>query len=164
MSVSAICNRQVITIKADATILEAAQLMRNHHVGDVVVVKEAQIKSQNKTTEKTQNKNDKLIPLGIVTDRDLVIEVVATELDCKVITVSDIMVRPLSVIAENAGIFETIKLMTSKGIRRLPVVNAEGELVGIVTLDDLLILLSNEIGSLTKLVTRELKNETSSRR
>lgn len=160
MSVSAICNRQVITIKTDATILEAAQLMRNHHIGDVVVVKEA----QNKTTEKTQNKNDKLIPLGIVTDRDLVIEVVATELDCKVITVSDIMVRPLSVIAESAGIFETIKLMTSKGIRRLPVVNAEGELVGIVTLDDLLILLSNEIGSLTKLVTRELKNETSSRR
>jgi CBS domain-containing protein len=149
MSISAICNHEVVTVKADATVFEAAQLMRSHHVGDVVVVKE------------NQGKN---IPLGIVTDRDLVIEVVATELDCKVMTVSDIMVRHLSVVKENAGIFDTIKIMTSKGVRRLPVVDEHGTLTAIVTLDDLLILLSNEIGSLSKLVTRELKNETSSRR
>ncbi|TFW73061.1 CBS domain-containing protein [Methylotenera oryzisoli] len=149
MSISTICNHEVVTVRADATVFEAAKLMRNHHVGDVVVVKESQ---------------EQTIPLGIVTDRDLVIEVVATELDCKVITVSDIMVRHLSVVTESAGVFETIKMMTSKGVRRLPVVDKHGMLTGIVTLDDLLILLSNEIGSLTKLVTRELKNEASSRR
>lgn len=149
MSISTICNHEVVTVKADATVFEAAQLMRNHHVGDVVVIKDNQ---------------GKPIPLGIVTDRDLVIEVVATELDCKVITVSDIMVRHLSVVAEGTGILETIKIMTSKGVRRLPVVDGHGILTGIVTLDDLLIMLSNEIGSLTKLVTRELKNEASSRR
>ena len=149
MSISSICNHEVVTVKADATVLEAAQLMRSQHVGDVVVIKENQ---------------DQTIPLGIITDRDLVIEVVATELDCRVITVSDIMVRHLSVVKESAGVFETIKIMTSKGIRRLPVVDEHGSLIGIVTLDDLLILLSNEIGSLTKLVTRELKNEALSRR
>ncbi|PPC96999.1 CBS domain-containing protein [Methylotenera mobilis] len=149
MTISAICNHEVITVKADATIFEAAKLMRSHHVGDVVVINESQ---------------GKPIPLGIVTDRDLVIEVVATELDCKVMTVSDIMVRHLSVVTENAGVFETIKIMTSKGVRRLPVVDEHGMLTGIVTLDDLLILLSNEIGSLSKLVSRELKNEASSRR
>jgi len=149
MKITAICNHTVITVKADATIFEAAKLMRSHHVGDVVVINESQ---------------GKPIPLGIVTDRDLVIEVVATELDCKVMTVSDIMVRHLSVVTENAGIFDTIKIMTSKGVRRLPVVDEHGMLTGIVTLDDLLILLSNEIGSLSKLVTRELKNEASSRR
>jgi CBS domain-containing protein len=149
MSISTICNHEVITVKADATVFEAAQLMRHHHVGDVVVIKDNQGKS---------------VPLGIVTDRDLVIEVVATELDCKVMTVSDIMVRHLSVVKESAGIFETIKIMTSKGVRRLPVVDEHGVLTGIVTLDDLLILLSNEMGSLSKLVTRELKNEAASRR
>lgn len=149
MTISAICNHEVITVTANTTIFEAAKLMRSHHVGDVVVINENQ---------------GKPIPLGIVTDRDLVIEVVATELDCKVMTVSDIMVRHLSVVTENAGIFDTIKIMTSKGVRRLPVVDEHGMLTGIVTLDDLLILLSNEIGSLSKLVTRELKNEASSRR
>lgn len=149
MSIRTICSHEAVTVKADATVLEAAQLMRHRHVGDVVVVQDNQGKS---------------MPLGIVTDRDLVIEVVATELDCKVMTVSDIMVRPLSVIAENAGIFETIKLMTSKGIRRLPVVNNQGVLTGIVTLDDLLILLSSEIGAMAKLLTREIKKEASSRR
>ena len=149
MSISSICNHEVVTVKADATVLEAAQLMRSQHAGDVVVIKE---------------NLDQTIPLGIITDRDVVIEVVATELDCRVITVSDIMVRHLSVVKESAGVFETIKIMTSKGIRRLPVVDEHGSLIGIVTLDDLLILLSNEIGSLTKLVTRELKNEALSRR
>lgn len=149
MSISSICNHEVVTVKADATVLEAAQLMRSQHVGDVVVIKENQ---------------DQTIPLGIITDRDLVIEVVATELDCRVITVSDIMVRHLSVVKQSASVFETIKMMTSKGVRRLPVVDEHGSLTGIVTLDDLLILLSNEIGSLTKLVTRELKNEALSRR
>lgn len=99
MTIRTVCNHEVITVKEDATVFEAAQLMRNHHVGDVVVVKENQ---------------GKLTPVGIVTDRDLVIEVVATALDCKVITVSDIMVRHLSVLEESAGVFETIQTMTSK--------------------------------------------------
>ena len=149
MTIGAICNHKVITVKEEVTVFEAAKLMRSHHVGNVIVVKDD---------------NGKSVPLGIVTDRDLVIEVLATELDCKVITVGDIMVKHLSVIKESAGIFETIKTMTSAGVRRLPVLDDSGKLIGIVTLDDLLILLSNELGSLTKLITHELKNETLLRR
>lgn len=149
MTISAICNREVITVQHDATILHAATLMRQYHVGDVVVI---------------ENRKNKTVPVGIVTDRDIVIELVATELDCKVITVGDIVISKLTVIKDSAGVFEAIQLMADKGIRRLPVVDDDGGLIGIITLDDLLLLLSKELAALSKLVTREQKNEETKRR
>jgi CBS domain-containing protein len=148
MTIGTICNREVITVKAEATIFHAATLMRQYHVGDVVVIEE---------------RNGKIIPIGIVTDRDIVIELIATELDCKVITTGDIMTKNLTVIKENVGIFEAIQLMATKGVRRLPVVDENNGLCGIVTLDDLLMLLANEFNSLTKLISREQKNEETKR-
>jgi CBS domain-containing protein len=148
MTIGRICNHEVITVQRDATIHHAAMLMRQYHVGDVVVI---------------ENREDKAIPIGIITDRDVVVDVVATELDCKVFTVGDIMVPNLITVKDNAGILEAIELMTKKGIRRLPVVDEDGSLLGIVTLDDLLTLLTKEIGSLSKLVTCEQKNEASKR-
>ena len=149
MTIGAICNHTVITALPTATVLEAATLMRQHHVGDVVVVKEHQ---------------GKQVPIGIVTDRDVVVDLVATELDCRVITVGDIMVTNLAVAKDSTGVLEAIQLMASKGVRRLPIVGDDGELVGIVTLDDVLLLLAKELGALTKLVAREQKNETARRR
>jgi len=149
MTIGAICNREVITVQREATVLHAALLMREYHVGDVVVI---------------ENQKNKVIPIGIVTDRDLVVEVVATELDCKVITVGDIMVTNLATTKDSLGVLESIQLMTSKGVRRLPVVDDSGSLMGIVTLDDLLLLLAKEFGSLSKLVAREQKNEVTRRR
>lgn len=149
MTIGAICNREVITAQRDATVLHAAMLMRQYHVGDVVVI---------------ENRKNKTVPVGIVTDRDVVIEVVATELDCKVITAGDIMLTSLTVVKDSAGVLEAIQLMTSKGVRRLPVVDDDGSLIGIVTLDDLLLLLAKEFGALSKLVAREQKNEASKRR
>jgi CBS domain-containing protein len=149
MTIGAICNREVITVQRDASVLHAATLMRQYHVGDVVVIKEHK---------------GKPVPIGIVTDRDIVIEVIATELDAAVITTGDIMVANLFVIKESAGIFEAVQSMTAKGVRRLPVVDEDGGLLGIVTLDDLLLLLAKELGALTKLVMREQKNELTKRR
>lgn len=149
MTIGAICNREVITIQRDSTVLHAAILMRQHHTGDVVVVEDCKGKS---------------IPVGIVTDRDVVVELVATELDCNVITTGDIMTANLSTVQESTGIFEAIQLMAAKGVRRLPVVDDIGGLVGIVSLDDLLLLLSKELEALTKLISREQKNEASKRR
>jgi CBS domain-containing protein len=149
MTVRAICSQEVITVQRDATVLHAAMLMRQYHVGDVVVVKKLK---------------DKIVPVGIVTDRDLVIEVVATELDCNVITVGDIMVTSLTVVKDSASVLEALHLMTNKGVRRLPVIDSSGNLIGIVTLDDLLLLFAKEIGLVSKLVTREQKNETAKRR
>ena len=149
MTIGTICNREVITVQRDATVLHAAVLMRQHHVGDVVVI---------------ENRKNKTVPIGIVTDRDIVVELVATELDCNVITVGDIIITKLIVVKDSAGVFEAIQLMANKGVRRLPVVDDDGGLVGIITLDDLLLLLSKELAALTKLVTREQKNEATERR
>jgi CBS domain-containing protein len=149
VTIGAICNREVITVRREATVLHAAVLMRQYHVGDVVVIEDHKGKS---------------VPIGIVTDRDIVIELVATELDCTVITVGDIMATNPTVIKENAGIFEAIQLMTAKGIRRLPVNDDDGGLVGIITLDDLLLILAKEFGALTKLINHEQKNEATKRR
>ncbi len=149
MTVGAICNREVITVQRDATVLHAAKLMRQYHVGDVVVI---------------ENRKDKAVPIGIVTDRDVVVEVIATELDSTVITVGDIMVISLAVVKSSTGVLEAIQQMTSKGVRRLPVVDESGSLMGIITLDDLLLLLAKEFGALSKLVAKEQKNESTKRR
>ena len=149
MTIGAVCNREVITVQRDATVLHAAMLMREYHVGDVVVV---------------EARNEQCVPVGIVTDRDVVIKLVATELDSAVITVGDIMESKLTIVSEHSGLFEAIQAMTAKGVRRLPVVDIEGGLVGIVTLDDLLLLLAKEFSSLTKLIAHEQKNEAANRR
>jgi len=149
MPIGEICNREVIIVQRDDTVLQAAKLMRQHHVGDLLVVEE---------------RGGRRVPVGIVTDRDLVVEIIAPELDSTVITVSDIMVTKLATVKESNGVFEAIQYMRSKGIRRLPVVDDDGGLVGIVTLDDLLVLLADELGALARLVEREQKNEAGSRR
>lgn len=148
MPISEICNRDVVIVNPNDSVLEAARLMRQHHVGDVVVVEE---------------RGDARIPVGIVTDRDLVVEIMATGLDPMAITVGDFMVPELVTVKENTGLFEAIEYMRTKGVRRLPVVNNNGWLVGILTLDDLLELLAEEMQSVSKLVRNEHKREAISR-
>jgi CBS domain-containing protein len=111
-----------------------------------------------------EKKHDTTVPLGIVTDRDVVVEIVAPGLDPKVITVGDIMLPHLASIEEDADIFDAIKLMTSKGIRRLPVIDNYGSLVGILTLDDLLLMMAKEFFSIAMLLSNEQKNEFIKRR
>jgi len=149
MPVSEICNREVVVVRPNDSALEAARLMRQHHVGDVVVVEE---------------RGGVRVPVGIVTDRDLVVEIMAPELDQMVITVGDIMLPGLVTAKENTGMFEAIGYMRDKGIRRLPIVNDSGGLVGILTLDDLLELMAEEFLALAKLVKYEQKKEATNRR
>lgn len=149
MPVGEICNREVVIVQPHDTVLEAASLMRQHHVGNVLVV---------------EDRGGMSVPVGIVTDRDLVIEIMAPQLDATAITVGDLMTSELSTVKESSGIFETIELMRTRGVRRMPVVNDSGALIGIVTLDDLLELLAEELLSLAKLVPQEQKKESTSRR
>jgi CBS domain-containing protein len=144
MPIGEICNRELVLVKLEDSVLTAACLMRQHHVGDVLVV---------------EGRNEERVPLGIVTDRDIIMEVVAPELDPRTITVGDIMALDFFTLNESAGISETISYMHSKGVRRMPIVDDHGALVGIVTLDDLLVLLSDEFGALVKLVERERQQE-----
>jgi CBS domain-containing protein len=148
MPVGEICNRDVIIVRREDTILTAAKLMRQNHVGDVVVVDE---------------KDGSRLPVGIVTDRDLVVEIMATELDQKVITAGDIMIEELVTVKENLGVFEAIQYMRAKAIRRLPVVDDRGALVGILTLDDLLQLLSEELVAIARLITSQQQKEAGAR-
>lgn len=145
MSVGEICNREVIVIQRDEPVLEAARLMRTYHVGALIVI---------------DKPNGRAIPVGIVTDRDLVVEVLATELDETVITVGDIMTQELFTLKENTVTYDAIDFMRRKTVRRLPIVDDAGELVGILTLDDVLEILSEEMLDLAKLVRYEQKKET----
>ena len=149
MPVGEICNRDVILVRREDTIFTAAKLMRQNHVGDVVVVDE---------------RGGSRLPVGIVTDRDLVVEIMATELDQKVITAGDIMIEELVTVKESLGVFEAIQYMRAKAVRRLPVVDEQGALVGILTLDDLLQLLSEELAAIARPITSQQQKESRDRR
>lgn len=114
MPIGEICNRDVVVVLKDETALEAAHLMRHHHVGDVLVVEE---------------REGRRMPVGIVTDRDLVEEIIAPELDPGFITVAEIMVADFVTVSESMGVYETIQYMRGKGVRRMPVVDDAGALV-----------------------------------
>jgi CBS domain-containing protein len=128
--------------------VEAAKLMRQYHVGDVVVV---------------MDKDDKKIPVGILTDRDIVIELVAEQVDPESVSVGDVMSDHLITISESDELLDTIEQMRSKGVRRAPVVSKEGELVGILTLDDLLDVLAEAFNDLVLLTGREQRRERETR-
>lgn len=148
MPIGEICNREVVITRVDDSVLNAAKLMRKHHVGDIMVVHQS---------------NGSCIPVGIITDRDLVVEILATEIDPATLTVGDIMASELATVKEDIGVFEAIRFMRIKGVRRLPVVDNDGNLVGVVTLDDLLELLVEELGLLVKLIVHEQEKEASDR-
>jgi CBS domain-containing protein len=149
-AIAGICNRSVAFTTRETTVAAASKLMRHGHVGSLVVVD-----SMN---------GGKRVPVGIVTDRDIVIEVIATGLDPAVITVGDIMESGLVVGRETDSVIETLNNMRFKGVRRLPTVDAGGQLVGIVTVDDLLEVLSEELSELAKIVAREQSHEATARK
>ena len=144
MNVGNYCTRDVIITDADSSILEVTRLMRKHHVGSVVIV------SRNK---------DGVSPAGIITDRDIVVEVLAKDVPLDSITVEDVMSRSPVTAREDDDLFATMEIMRQKGIRRIPVVNSPGLLVGILTTDDLLEIIYEEVGNIVSLISHEQKKE-----
>jgi len=149
-TIGEICNREVVVATRDTTVNAAAMLMRQFHVGTLVIVDEVNGGGR--------------VPVGIVTDRDIVIEIVATGLDPAAITVGDIMVQELSSAREGTGILEAVEIMRYKGVRRLPIMTAEGRLAGIVSIDDLLETLAGQMSDLTKIVARGQAHEAKARK
>ena len=131
------CTKPVVTISPKVSVQEAARLMRRKNVGALVMVDDSR-------------------PLGILTDRDIVTAVVAQGRDPMTTTVGEVMRRDLTVIREDRGVFDAITLLSDKGVRRLPVVNAAGKLTGIIALDDLLVLLGREMGHVSSALSRRL--------
>jgi len=148
MCIGKFCNRNVICATRDTTIAEAAALMRKSHVGDAIIVDESAGGRR---------------PVGIVTDRDIVIEVVAAGLDPAQVTLAELALRPLVTLGDGATHGEAIRAMAAQGVRRLPVVDDDGNLFGIVTLDDLLRQLALPLAELSELAVRERRYETRTR-
>ena len=148
MAVGELCNREVVITEKTASVVDAAQLMRTHHVGDLVVV---------------EDRGGRRHPIGIVTDRDIVVEVVAAGVNPDSLKVGDIMGPEVATVREGEGLFEALRYMRDKGVRRMPVVDSSGALVGSLTLDDLLSLLAEEMTELAKLVSHERQREAVAR-
>ncbi|MGE5621627.1 MAG: CBS domain-containing protein [Bacillota bacterium] len=140
MPIKECCNIGVVCCEADAAVPQLAELMRKHHVGDVIVV---------------EYREGRRIPVGIVTDRDIVIETVALQVDTGVFTAGDLMSSPVVTVQQEDGFIETLRLMRNNKIRRLPVVDAEGSLYGIVTADDIIRLLAMELSMMTTAIAEQ---------
>lgn len=145
MPISECCNISLVCCETNASIPEVAALMRKHHVGDVIVI---------------ETQNEKRVPIGIVTDRDIVIETIALQLDTNVFTAGDIMTTPIITVREDEGFTETLHLMRDHKIRRMPVVTAAGTLFGIVTADDIINLLAMELSLMTGAMVEQARRES----
>ena len=140
MTAGKYCNRDVVITEPNTTITEAAKLMRQHHVGDLVVVKK---------------QGEENMPVGIVTDRDLVVEVLAQDVPLGAVTFKDVMSTDLVTVGEDETLLDTLELMRNRGVRRILIVNNHGGLEGILSADDAIELIAEAMNSLVKLVRRE---------
>jgi CBS domain-containing protein len=137
MSVGRICVREVDLVDENETVWRAAERMHQRAVGSLVIV------------------NDSQKPVGILTDRDLVERVLARANDPNTTLVRDVMTADLTTISEKASVESALALMRSGCFRRLPVVDAEGKLVGLLSLDDVLMLLAEEFALIGQILERE---------
>ena len=144
MKIGALCNRNVVAVSRDMTVCQAAALMRHHHIGDVLV---------------QDDSGERPVPIGIVTDRDIVVEVVAAELDPRTLRLGDLLLAPLVTAEAEDTCEDTVRLMAMNGVRRMPVVDANGALIGVVTLDDLLPYFAAPLAQLSQLAARGRQRE-----
>jgi CBS domain-containing protein len=133
-----ICTKPALTVSPDTTVREAAHRMATQKVGALVVV------------------GADRRPRGVITDRDITVAVVAAGRDPAAVRASQLIRRRPVVINEDAGIFDAARLLSRRGVRRLPVVDRGGKLVGLLSLDDLLILLGSEMGHIASALASEL--------
>jgi CBS domain-containing protein len=139
MSIRA-CNKNVVTVTEDANLNEVAKLMHDKNIGSVVIIAH----------------KDNPIPKGIITDRDIVTRIIGEEVKLDEVSIKDVSSQPLVVVKEEQNMQETLDAMSKNGIRRVPVINKEGKLVGLISLDDLLINLIEKLNSLSMLLKKQI--------
>lgn len=149
MQLKDICVLDVACCEPGTTVRAAANLMRQQHTGNLVVVDAS---------------DGERIPVGIVTDRDIVVEVLARGADPERTLVDDIMIRKLVVADESEDTSVALERMRSHGVRRIPVLGERGTLVGIVALDDVLKLHAEQAAALLQVVSNEQRRESRTRR
>jgi CBS domain-containing protein len=137
MSTGRICTRAVVTAAARESVLDIARRMEEHGVGTVVVV------------------DQEAKPVGIVTDRDLVLRCIAAELDPADTLVSGIMTQEVRTVDESTPIEQALRTMAGAGTRRLVVTGTGGKLAGLLSVDDFVELLAEEATSLGEIVRKD---------
>jgi CBS domain-containing protein len=148
-NVGSIASRIVVVAEPDTTVARASELMRENHVGALIV------------TEATGMRDR---ALGILTDRDIVVEVLAMGLDPKVLTAGDVMSTNLVTAREDEAVFDALDRMKARGVRRLPVLDTADRLVGVLTLDDVNEFIADELSAVARTIRVEQRREASERR
>jgi CBS domain-containing protein len=150
VNVGDICQRNTVTARPFDDLTTVAQLMREKHVGYIVV-------GESSVEERT------LKPAGVLTDRDIVVAVVAHEADARLLRAGDVMTRAPVVAEESDAVGTTLQRMRKIGVRRLPVVDARGDLTGVISLDDIIDALVGELRDVAGAVRNERRLERSFR-
>lgn len=149
MQLKELCVLDVACCHKETSVAEAARLMRLHHTGDLIVIDESDGDRE---------------PLGIVTDRDIVMEIVAKGRDPDRTQISQLMAVPLVVASGSENVATAIERMRTHGVRRLPIVDDDGAVLGIITLDDLYRVLADHTAALAAIVAKEQTRESRGRR
>lgn len=136
MSLDNLCRREVVVVNQGTPIKEAVKFMEEKNIGSVIVVGGGK-------------------PVGIATDRDILLRVVNKGLDPEKSSVDDVMTKEIVTLKEGMGLFEALEQVKGKGIRRFPIVDARGNLKGIMTLDDIIYLLGKEMADVASIIERE---------
>ncbi len=131
------CREQVVAVSPNTPAVEVAKIMREKNVGSVVIVT-----GDNR-------------PTGVITDRDLTIGVMAREKNPGEVRAGEIATRDVVTFRDSMGIYEAIQKMTAEGIRRMPVVDDAGKLIGIVTMDDIIRMMGEEMAAIAKNIEKQ---------
>lgn len=144
MKVGQFCKKAVVSIRASADVADAAKLMRDEHVGFLVVF----------------NDGDEIRkPVGVVTDRDIVLLVTAREVNAHDVAVSDVMTRQPLIANEHDDITDLLQAMRLAGIRRVPVVDSRGALQGVIAADDAIDLVASLLCDISGSIKHEQRQE-----
>ena len=150
MNIGTICQRNVVTVRPFDDLTAAAQLMREKHIGYIVVA------------QPDLSTND-LRPVGVLTDRDIVIAVVAGQTDPRTLRVEDVMTRDPVTVPLSASLPAALQEMRRIGVRRMPVLGPRSELVGVLSLDDILDTLAGQLQDVAGSIRNERRIETALR-
>jgi CBS domain-containing protein len=144
MRVGDYCKHGVVTVSGTADIAEVARTMRDEHVGFLVVLDEGDPIRR---------------PLGVVTDRDVVLQVCAREIDPHAVTAADIMSRQPLVATETDDLNEVLQAMRIAGFRRVPVLTSAGALTGVIAIDDAIDVVAGLLCDISGSIRNEQRQE-----
>lgn len=148
MTAGELCSRIVVFAERGMGLVEAANLMREHHVGSLVVIEE---------TPKGR------VPVGMLTDRDIAVGILAKGVDARTLRVGEVMSADIATVREQDDVLDALRQMRARGVRRLPVTDAAGVLVGILSIDDVLEVIAEQLAHLARAIASERAHEAKAR-